>query len=272
MTKRTDLHRILVRLEWILITQFGLDIRKCFNAFIRLPKFFIDYLIFRFQYDGLMSAVPCLHDAHAQGGTTSSEYFWQDLTVARKIFARNPKTHVDIGSRVDGFVGHVACFREIEVFDIRPIDALVPGVQFKQLDFMSKDNLNELNDYCDSLSCLHALEHFGLGRYGDPLDVVGYELGLANMSKMLKRHGIFYLSIPLGLERVEFNANRVFSPTNIIDLAKKNSLDFLSLTTINGGGISECFKNVDQVAATTMPRYILGIFEFEKIEQNNVKK
>ena len=27
-----------------------------------------------------------------------------------------------------------------------------------------------LGGYCDSLSCLHALEHFGLGRYGDAVD------------------------------------------------------------------------------------------------------
>jgi hypothetical protein len=32
--------------------------------------------------------------------------------------------------------------------------------------------------YCDSLSCLHALEHFGLGRYGDPIDPRGHEKGI----------------------------------------------------------------------------------------------
>ena len=33
----------------------------------------------------------------------------------------NLKRHVDIGSRLDGFVAHVASFREIEVLDIRPL-------------------------------------------------------------------------------------------------------------------------------------------------------
>jgi len=37
---------------------------------------------------------------------------------------------VDIGSRVDGFVAHVASFREIEVFDVRPISAQIPASSF----------------------------------------------------------------------------------------------------------------------------------------------
>ncbi len=48
--------------------------------------------------------MPCLHDWYEEGGTTKSEYFWQDLLVGRMIYAANPARHVDIGSRVDGFV------------------------------------------------------------------------------------------------------------------------------------------------------------------------
>ena len=75
-----------------------------------------------------MKFMPCLHDRYEEGGATKSEYFWQDLLVARAIHATMPVKHVDIGSRVDGFVAHVASFREIEVFDVRPISTAVPGV------------------------------------------------------------------------------------------------------------------------------------------------
>lgn len=51
---------------------------------------------------------PCLHDRYEEAGTTESEYFWQDLLVARMIHDAEPQKHVDIGSRVDGFVAHVA--------------------------------------------------------------------------------------------------------------------------------------------------------------------
>jgi len=64
---------------------------------------------------------------------------------------------------------------------------------------------------CDSLSCLHAVEHFGLGRYGDPVRYDGYALGLDNLYRMLKEGGKFYVSVPIGPQRIEFNAHRVFS-------------------------------------------------------------
>ena len=60
-----------------------------------------------------------LNEKFADSGIASGHYFHQDLLVARKIFQHNPQKHVDIGSRTDGFVAHVATFREIEVFDIR---------------------------------------------------------------------------------------------------------------------------------------------------------
>jgi hypothetical protein len=57
--------------------------------------------------------MPCLHDWYEEGGTTRSEYFWQDLLVARMVFETKPEKHVNIDSRVDGFVAQVASFREI---------------------------------------------------------------------------------------------------------------------------------------------------------------
>ena len=55
------------------------------------------------------------------------------------------------------------------------------------------------------------MEHFGLGRYGDELDVLGHLRGFEAISKLLLQGGIFYLSVPMGHQRVEFNAHRVFS-------------------------------------------------------------
>ncbi|MHB1620728.1 MAG: DUF268 domain-containing protein [Sulfuricella sp.] len=162
-----------------------------------------DFFCFRANYSGQLELLPCLPAWYEEGGTTKSEYFRQDLLVARKIFEAKPEKHVDVGSRVDGFVAHVASFREIEVLDIRPITANIPGVIFKQADLMKF--ADEMAGYCDSLSCLHALEHFGLGRYGDPVDPKDYESSIRNMARTLRLGGIFYLSVPVGIERVEFN-------------------------------------------------------------------
>jgi len=207
--------------------------------------------------------MPCLHDWYEEGGTTKSEYFRQDLLVARMVFAANPEKHVDIGSRVDGFVTHVASFRKIEVFDVRLITTQVPGVIFKQADLMNP--LEGIENYCDSLSCLHALEHFGLGRYGDAIDPKGFDRGLSNMARLLKRNGIFYLSVPIGIDRVEFNAHRVFDPRMIVNLATRNSLKLTDLTVIEPDGVVKKLEyDAERLSVLAMQRYSLGIFVFQK--------
>jgi hypothetical protein len=213
--------------------------------------------------------MPCLHDRFEEGGATKSEYFWQDLLVARWINQAAPIKHVDVGSRVDGFVAHVASFREIEVFDVRPITAQIPGVVFQQADLMVEQEVLEYTGkwggYCDSLSCLHALEHFGLGRYGDPINPLGYTLGIKTMCSLLRPGGKFYLSTPIGRERVEFNANWVFDPRNIVRLVVSEGLQIDQLTVITSGGTVRNFST-DEESLTTLAGqiYNLGIFVFIK--------
>ena len=260
------LKRSLIKLHWLLSSQFGFDPRRLLRSLRGLPRFVSDWLKFRKGYSGLLNWTPCLHDRYEEGGTTKSEYFWQDLLVARWIFDAKPQRHVDIGSRVDGFVAHVASFRDIEVFDVRPISTQIPGVVFKQADLMRSDSLpNSGGGYCDSLSCLHAIEHFGLGRYGDPIDAVGHERGIANMALLLQSGGTFYLSTPIGRERVEFNANRVFDPRSMIRLAESHGLALHQLTVIEGGGVvREVQITPETLQALADATYNLGIFVFTK--------
>ncbi len=142
-------------------------------------------------------------------------YFFQDRLVARWLLAANPARHVDIGSRIDGFIGHLSVFREVEVIDIRPQPTPVPGVKFHQID-LTEPLPKEWNGTAESVSCLHTIEHFGLGRYGDAIDPGGHMKGLAQLKRMVRPGGRLYLSTPVGPQRVEFNAHRVFSPATVI--------------------------------------------------------
>jgi SAM-dependent methyltransferase len=159
---------------------------------------------------------PILNEREESSGNMSGHYFHQDLYVARRIFKANPKKHLDIGSRTDGFVAHVACFREIEVMDIRPQSINIENISFKQADLMILPE--ELIASYDSISSLHVIEHFGLGRYGDPIDYNGHLKAIENISRMLQKGGRFYFSTPIGKQRVEFNAHRVFSVQYLLNL------------------------------------------------------
>jgi hypothetical protein len=216
--------------------------------------------------------MPCLHDGYKEGGITKSEYFWQDLLVARLIHEAKPHKHVDVGSRMDGFVAHVASFRELEVLDVRPITSTIPGIIFRQADLMSAASIVDLTEgggYCDSLSCLHVLEHFGLGRYGDTLAASGYSLGMANLAALLKPLGTLYLATPMGCERVEFNANWVFAPSTILKLATQNGLQLKRFFTFkNDIGLREiCLEELEsEIISISESYYSLCIMKFVKIE------
>ena len=210
---------------------FGVDIIKMFNAFYGLPTFIVNYFKFkktlrhspgyRFELH-LKNVYPCLWDRFDNSGVAKGHYFHQDLLVAQWIYEKQPKKHVDVGSRIDGFVAHVASFMPIEVFDIRPLTSRSHNITFTQMDItkLPKKYIN----YTTSLSCLHALEHIGLGRYGDTLDPSGYIKGFKNLVKMLKKNGVLYFSVPIGYQRIEFDAHRVFAIKTLIDMFKEYNL------------------------------------------------
>lgn len=260
------LKNFISKAHWVIRSQFGIDIRRFWTSLRGIPRFISDWKSFRKAYSGRMDFKPCLFDRFEEGGSTKDEYFWQDLLVARMVYAENPKKHVDIGSRVDGFVAHVASFREIEVFDVRPISTVIPGVIFKQADFMNPVVIDSASDgYCDSVSCLHAIEHFGLGRYGDPINPLGYQRGIENMAGLLTIGGCLYLSMPIGNERVDFNANRVFHPNTICESASLHGLVVKQLIVISFDGQVEQ-KNIDEKTFSLLAKapYNLGIFVFTK--------
>lgn len=207
----------LRKINWILAEQLGIDLRKLAYAPYGFAKYLCHALRFRQHYTGKMQLMPCVHDWKDSAGSTSSEYFWQDLLVAQLIHKANPRKHVDVGSRIDGFIAHVASFREVEVFDVRPLESEIPQVTFRQADLMVGNSA--LSEITDSLSCLHAIEHFGLGRYGDPLNAAGFTLGLANLVNLLEPGGTLYLSCPSGDDVVHFNAHRALLPSTIVETA-----------------------------------------------------
>jgi hypothetical protein len=221
------------------LSMFGIDPIKTFNSMRRLPYYLRNLQLLKNQKGTAAKdfpfgrPYPCLHDRFSNSGSVKGHYFHQDLLVARRIHSNNPGIHLDVGSRVDGFVAHVASFRPIYVIDVRPLACNIPNVTFKQADLMAPIQ-DELIGYCDSLSCLHTIEHLGLGRFGDKVIYDGYLLGLNNLRHILKKGGKLYLSVPIGPERIEFDAHRVFSISYLMELFDgKYHIDHFSLVDDN---------------------------------------
>jgi SAM-dependent methyltransferase len=248
-----------------------IDIILFINDIIGKPKFYSDLHKFKKQKKQINDAdfifgrlYPCLIDKYSNNGSAKGDYFHQDLLVARRIYENNPKKHVDIGSRVDGFVAHVASFRDIIAIDIRPSVGQTHNIKFVQQDFMSELK-DDMIDYCDSLSSLHAMEHFGLGRFGDAVDFQGHIVGINNLHKMLKKGGKLYFSVPIGTpQRIEFNAHRIFSPKYLVkQFEEKYNFDMFSYVDGNG----DLHENIDIESFKNTYSDIIGcgIFEMTKL-------
>lgn len=175
---------------------------------------------------------PQLGEQHQGAGSADGHYFWQDLLVARRVAQTDPARHLDVGSRVDGFVAHLLAFRDVQVVDIRDLDSAIEGLTFVRADGRTLSGIEDGS--VESLSSLHALEHFGLGRYGDELDPKGHLEGMRALQRVLARGGRLWISFPIGLPRVEFNSQRVIDPVEPVELLQ--DLHLVSFTAIPSAG------------------------------------
>ncbi|XOV90872.1 MAG: DUF268 domain-containing protein [Bacteroidota bacterium] len=255
--------RIIRKLLWV----FGLAPDHLWLNIRSIGWFIKDY--FKFQKSDKEKAFPfkipypVFSERFAESGRIGGHYFHQDLLVANKIFNAKPNKHVDVGSRTDGFVAHVASFREIEVVDIRKADVNIRNIKFIEADFMVPNP--EWEEYTDSISSLHVIEHFGLGRYNDPIDPAGYLKGLDNIYSMLKKGGKFYFSTPIGPQRINFNAHRVFSMNYLKELLLgRYMLDSFSYIDDSGDLHENADVNSKEAGLNFNCTFGCGVFELTK--------
>ena len=115
-----------------------------------------------------------------------------------------------------------------------------------------------------SLSCLHTLEHFGLGRYGDPIDPEGHLRGFQNLVNAVEPGGTFYISFPIGGgERVEFNAHRVFHPESIFSWPGAELLELEEFSFVDDAGDLHAERNVSDAVSLNLT-FGCGIYTFRK--------
>ena len=162
-----------------------------------------------------------LTDYRKEAGRIDGHYFYMDILAAKKILENKAQHHFDIGSRIEGLISHLLAMDiDTTMIDIRPLPIKNAGNGIAKLDFIQADatNLEMIeDDSIESLSSLHAVEHFGLGRYGDAVEPNACFAAMCAMSRVLKPGGYLYFAVPVGkVEKVCFNAHRIFSPKTVV--------------------------------------------------------
>ncbi|MEQ1694999.1 MAG: DUF268 domain-containing protein [Hyphomicrobiaceae bacterium] len=221
-----------------------------------LPRFFGELSAFR-RGAGSESVrfgdtYPCLSD-RTSSTPFDPHYFYQGAWLARRIAANRPAGHADVGSSVL-MISVLSAQVPVTFVDIRPLETDLPDLKsiagsITALPFDTKSQA--------SVSCLHVIEHIGLGRYGDPIDAEGARKGLAELQRVVSPGGRLYLTTPVGRARVCFNAHRVFDPKAIVAGLPELTLSAFSLVDDAGHLTLDC-----DVARADGLDYGCGFFEF----------
>lgn len=204
---------------------------------------------------------PIITDKYDQAGAINS-YLLQDLWAAKLIYGSGVKKHYDIGSRIDGFITHLLAMDiMVTLIDIRECPGELDGLDFIQDDATLLSSIPD--ESIESLSALCSLEHFGLGRYGDEIDPEACFKCFAAIQRKLKQGGTLYLSVPVGKERVEFNAHRIFYASTIV-----HAFSEMELKEFSCGFGNKIERNVQDIhkydSFVQKGRIRFGLFHFIK--------
>ncbi len=139
-------------------------------------------------------------------------YIFHPAWAARILAKTRPAKHVDISSTLT-FSTIVSAFIPVDFYDIRPARLGLSGLVSKPGDLMA---LPFADNSIESISCMHTIEHIGLGRYGDPIDPDGDRKAISELKRVTARGGTLLFVTPVGKPKIIFNAHRIYSYAEII--------------------------------------------------------
>jgi SAM-dependent methyltransferase len=129
----------------------------------------------------------------------------------------------------------------VKFYDYRPATINLSNYQSGFADLL---NLPFEDHSIESLSCMHTIEHVGLGRYGDPLDAEGDLKAIAELKRVVKPGGHIIFVTPVGKPRIEFNAHRIYSFEQISSYFSPFELIEFSLVPDKGGFIENADSGI----------------------------
>lgn len=197
---------------------------------------------------------PCLSDK-LKTTPFDQHYIYHPAWAARILAQTRPAFHVDISSTLT-FSTIVSAFVPVKFYDYRPADLKLSGLES---DFADLNRLPFEDSSLPSLSCMHTIEHVGLGRYGDALDPKGDIKAIEELKRVVQPGGDLLFVTPVGQPKIEFNGQRVYSYDQIISSFAPLKLIEFSLIPDKGGIINQASPQLIE-----NENYGCGCFWFKK--------
>jgi SAM-dependent methyltransferase len=134
-------------------------------------------------------------------------YIYHPAWAARVLAQTKPASHVDFSSSIH-FCSMLSAFVPVRFYDYRPAKLDLSNLSSEAADLLA---LPFADQSVNSLSCMHVVEHVGLGRYGDQLDPDGDLKAMAELKRVLSPGGSLLFVVPIGKPKIMFNGHRIYS-------------------------------------------------------------
>lgn len=200
---------------------------------------------------------PCLADK-TNKTSFDRHYIFHPAWASRILAETSPEYHVDISSTLY-FCSLISAFIPVHFYDYRPADLDLSGLTSGAVDLLA---LAFADQSIKSLSCMHVVEHVGLGRYGDPLDPDGDLKAISELKRVLAVGGDLLFVVPVGRPEIMFNAHRIYAYEQILEYFMGLTLKEFALIpddSTAGGLIRNATKEM-----ADMQKYGCGCFWFKR--------
>jgi SAM-dependent methyltransferase len=157
--------------------------------------------------------MPSLWEATA---TTAydAHYLYHVAWAVRMVTGYAPSKHVDISSSLN-FCTTLSATVPTDFYDFRVTPLQLDNLLCGQAD-LTRLVFDDAS--IESLSCMHTIEHVGLGRYGDPIDVSGDMDAAAELCRVVRPGGHLLMVVPVGRARIVFNSHRIYGHDQILEM------------------------------------------------------
>jgi SAM-dependent methyltransferase len=171
-----------------------------------------------------------------------SHYTYHPAWAARIIAKNKPEKHIDFSSILN-FSTMLSAFIPVEFYDYRPANIKLNNLIIKKADLLS---LPFPDNSISSLSCMHTLEHIGLGRYGDTIDPQADLKAVEEIKRVATPNGNLLIVVPIGQPKICFNAHKIYSYKQIKSYFNNFKLKEFSLIPDNAKQVGMIINATEQ--------------------------
>jgi hypothetical protein len=141
-------------------------------------------------------------------------YVYHTSWAFRKILQIQPKEIMDISSSMY-FIGMISSLYKTNYYDFRPPVISLDNLQVNKTDIK---NMMLPDNSVECLSCMHVVEHIGLGRYEDEVDYDGDIKAINEIVRVVGSGGDILFVVPVGGDPViDFNRHRIYTNEMILN-------------------------------------------------------